>query len=146
MNINSLKEIIQNITLIYENLNQLADSKTTALKENDIKTLDSMMQQEEVYNKKIIQLLQARDEFFSKYGNVSEAESKEIEQVSQRLMDASTEFSKKNEINQTLVKQSLYYINMNINMLTPQNQSDTYSPKNKKSSGKPNRVFMDSKV
>ncbi|MCA1064587.1 flagellar protein FlgN (plasmid) [Rossellomorea sp. AcN35-11] len=146
MNINSLKEIIQNITVIYENLNQLADRKTKALKENEIKTLDSIMQQEEVYNKKILQLLQARDEFFSNYGQTSESDSKEIEQVSKRLMEASNEFSKKNEINQTLVKQSLYYINMNINMLTPQNQSDTYSPKNKKSSEKPNRVFMDSKV
>lgn len=142
----SLKEIIISICDIYENLNQLADKKTQILKDNDIKSLDSIMQKEEVYNKKIIKLLQERDEYFAQNYEISKSEKEEVEKVAERLKLVSDEFSNKNELNQSLVQQSLYYVNLNLNMLAPQNDSENYSPQNKKTSRKPNRVFMDSRV
>lgn len=146
MSVKTLSNIIENLCVIYEKLNSLADEKTRVLKENDISKLNSIMQQEEVCNKKIMQLLEERDNFFENNNPLGVSEKQEIEKTFGKLKVISDEFAKKNEINQSLVYESLHYVNMNINMLAPTEDSDTYSPKNKKQLRKPNRVFIDSRV
>ncbi|GGH76700.1 flagellar biosynthesis/type III secretory pathway chaperone [Pullulanibacillus pueri] len=151
--INKMIDVLQEMVKIHQAFNRLALVKTEALKTGDIKTLGQTIHQEEPLTQRLSQLETERQKLITEnYGDGQEAVQlseviatvpDELKPVLQGLQEELARevlsLKQRNELNQQLIKQSLDWVQLNINLLDPGARSTTYSRPNA-TAPQPNRV------
>ncbi|MBP2636916.1 MAG: FlgN protein [Firmicutes bacterium] len=156
--------VILNQTLqIYQALLQISRQKRETLIAADPQTLDQLTKQEEMLiieagklekqRQPIMQELAAalgitlNDVTLSTLVQYADDETAaELEEISEEFLDITAELTQLNELNEKLIKQSLEYINYNINVLSQTAAESTYAPQGQDGPGKIGRFILDKKV
>lgn len=138
-----LIDVLEKLLQVQKEMNRLAADKTDVLKKNDIKGLEAIMKQEDAYVAKLRQLEEKREmetrSILKDKGIVpedvtltkiihmmSEDEREPIEQLQHELQMEIETLRSQNELNQDLIRQSLHFINLSIDMVAPPEPDVTY--------------------
>lgn len=149
---------------IQQRLNDLAKEKTELLKQNEVQKLEKLLKAEEAE----VYLLEeaerkrqtAVSNFMQKQGIENEettmsalsryltGEDKELfEKLHVKLMEEVVELRERNELNEQLTKQSLYFVNAQLAFLSPESTTNvTYQRPNNKTEGQSRQSIFDSKA
>ena len=140
-----LKEILNEELQIYKELSQITYEKAQTIIDNDTEFLDKTTRREEELILGITQWEKKREELLNSWGldkntplsqiisNIPAEDKKELEEIKER-----------NELNNVLIRDSLEYLNFNINLLTNAKDPGTYRKGNKSSNI--NQSIFDRKV
>lgn len=162
MSANLIQSLAQ-LLKIQQSLNKIASEKTELLKRNEIQELEKLLQKEEqqVYllekadearHEAVLQFMQAKgveseDAIVSSlYPLLSEEDQALVEKLQMKLMEELIELKERNELNEELTKQSLYYVNASLTMFNPESASVTYKRPNHKMQENERQSIFDSKA
>ncbi|NMO96613.1 flagellar protein FlgN [Paenibacillus lemnae] len=154
MAVDQLIKVLEQLNTVYSNMLTLADSKTNAIKENQVDTVVQIMNQESKSVKLVEQLEHKRAEvtqlFLHSRGIKSQLELNVTElsklvfdlEERERLLNIQSTLSgtllrlkEKNDLNQQLIKQSLDFIDLSLDLLTGKPSQDiTYQHPGERSS------------
>jgi len=135
--VSKIEEMIE----IHSKLNQLALDKTQAIINGDMKTLDSIVNQEEAITAHLSQLENERIKLVQAYTEENGGETtfaalieRAPEEVKDRLSDLHGQLAEQvfnlknqNDLNHDLIKQSLEWVHVNLKLLNPQPAIGNYS-------------------
>jgi flagellar biosynthesis/type III secretory pathway chaperone len=140
-------------------LYQLAQTKTEALKTEDLTVLQQTLKQEQIYIQAIKQVENERIGLASAYLNreddltlsacMEKAEGADKEKFSdlfQSLTDVMEKLKNANKLNQQLTIQALQFVSLSMDMLMPKEQSPAYKPPGGTASEPKRRSLFDSKA
>lgn len=160
--IKDLKEILLQELNLYKSMLELSIDKTKIIISGQVRELDKITQKEQALILKAGKLENVREDILSKIQeklelkkiqNVSklvdylnEEQKKEIEDIKQQLIDVLNSLKERNTLNSTLIKDSLEYINLNVNLLTNAVSGSTYSDKVNKDDVVQSKSIFDTKV
>ncbi len=162
----SAQEILtamEKLVQVHEILNELASEKTEAIKKGDISHLQSLLQKEVVQVKLLQQLEQERVRYVRSYqrekgfvtenGTLTELlsyvtaeEKNSLESFQQKLIEVIESLKEKNELNQKLIRDSLRFVNLSLDMIKPQAETGNYGRNNKEDDEPEGRSLFDSKA
>lgn len=153
---------IEEMIDIHGTLNELARKKTQAIIQGDMKTLDHIVNQEEAATQKLAQLEDERvrlvQDFTKDTGRgttftalieqAPESEREKLQHLQARLAENVFDLKHQNDLNQDLLKQSLEWVRVNVNLFNPKPQNPNYTnPKaQQKSPGEPLASRFDSRA
>lgn len=138
-----LIETLEKLLILHKSLHQLAKQKTEVLKTGDTDALHNLLKEEKKHILAIQKFETERQkvskEFLEKIGGgdiqsltisscieVAEASEKEkLIELSSDLQAQLKDLKERNELNQLLLKQSLQFVNMSLDLLMP--EIDTYN-------------------
>lgn len=140
-----LIEIIKELLSVHKDLNHLAEKKTNHLKNVDVESLQSLLNEEKTAVSKLEQLENKRmrdvQQFLSEKGapaidlTVTELlkymdsqDQLEMLQLQHSLLKEMTTLRHRNALNQELIKQSLQFINVSLNLFDPREETANYGP------------------
>lgn len=69
-----------------------------------------------------------------------------LNEIFQAFTEITGELNNLNELNEKLIRQSLEFVNYNINILSQSKADTTYAPQGQDSTGKPGRTILDAKA
>ncbi|WP_427338121.1 flagellar protein FlgN [Caloranaerobacter sp. DY30410] len=160
--VNDLKEILIEELNLYKHMLELSINKTEIITSGQVRELDKITQKEQALILKAGRLEDIRENIISKIQNelklneiknisrlvdyLSEEQKKEIEDIKQQLIDVLNRLKERNSLNSTLIKDSLEYINLNVNLLTNALSSNIYSDKVNKDDVLQSKNIFDAKV
>ncbi|WP_052045274.1 flagellar protein FlgN [Caloranaerobacter azorensis] len=160
--INDLKDILIEELNLYKHMLELSISKTDIITSGQVRELDKITQKEQALILKAGKLEDIRESIISKIQDelnlkevknisklvdyLSEEQKKEIEDVKQQLIDVLNRLKERNSLNSTLIKDSLEYINLNVNLLANVLSSNIYSDKVSKDDVVQSKNIFDAKV
>ncbi|WP_335871560.1 flagellar protein FlgN [Bacillus sp. 2205SS5-2] len=75
-----------------------------------------------------------------------EYETEQLQKAQNQLLRQIVELQERNELNQKLIYQSLQFVNLNLSMMQPENQTATYSRPNQPKPKAPSRSMFDSQA
>lgn len=146
--IDILNKVLVEEIVVYKELLEVIDKKTDILVKGDIKELDELTTKEhdiinrlgkfENLREKVIFNIQHRmgiknDLDVTKLLEMlGEEEGKELSSLRDELLDVLSQIKDKNQLNSSLIQDSLEYINLNINLMTQNNTELTYGNNKKK--------------
>lgn len=151
-----LKEILNEELQIYKELSQITYEKTQTIIDNDTEFLDKITRREEELILEITQWEKKREELLNSWGldkntplnqiisNIPAEDKKELEEIKEELFKILKEIKERNELNNVLIRDSLEYIDFNINLLSNAKDPGTYGKGNKNSNV--NQSIFDKKV
>lgn len=161
----SAEALIANLTKLYqlhENLLKLAVRKTDVLKKGDVDSLQDIMRDEQKFTTAITMMEQERQtaarSFLKQNGNGQitisdciEAAAPEaaetLRAIQEQMVTVIDKLQEQNELNKQLIYQSLQFVNMNLDLLQPDNETATYGrPDHNRNQMKPGKSFFDSKA
>ena len=137
-------DVLDKLIKLHKNLNQLAAEKMEAVKEPDLKRLGILLTSEKAHLKAIEQLEEERRDHvrsFLKQNGVAMDHEPTFEDClayaneteKEILMDRRTnlkmeieQLKQANSLNQQLIYQSLQFVNMNLSLLLPEEDTYTY--------------------
>lgn len=142
----SAEKVITNMkTLVgvHETLNEQAKEKTEHLVNGDMKALEGLMKKEEAATTKLEELERLRsqlvNDFLAEKGIVAEEptmtdllkfvddeEKEQLMKVQKHLLEEIMDLKQQNSLNQELIKQSLQYVNVSLNLLDPKDELPNY--------------------
>lgn len=159
-----LEETLTQLLDIQKRLNELAREKTEVIKQNDVEKLEELLKAEET----TVQLLekvedkrQAVVSAFLKEHRIEDAEptmstlanylpaeqKQRFEELHEALLEEIVELKERNELNDLLTKQSLYFINASLELVSPESEKMNYqNPKSKQTPPPSRQSFFDSKA
>lgn len=157
---------MQALVEVHETLNELAKEKTKHLVNGDMKALEGLMKREEAAAAKLEELERQRsqwvDQLLAEKGIVAEEptmtdllkfvdeeEKLKLMNVQQSLLEEIAALKQQNSLNQELIKQSLQYVNVSLNLLDPRTESPNYKrpvQNSKKQELQNGRSLFDSKA
>lgn len=70
----------------------------------------------------------------------------ELQKISQQFSGLTGELTQLNALNEKLIRQSLEFVNYNINVLSQATAESTYAPKGQPEANRPGRSLLDTKV
>jgi flagellar biosynthesis/type III secretory pathway chaperone len=155
MNVTAFIDVLESLNSVYTDMLELAESKRQAIIDNDVDGIVQLMTRESKGVKTIEQLETKRKEivnsFLQSRGIKSQLELTMTElarlvfdqdekasliQIQTRLSHTLSQLKDKNNLNQQLMKQSLDFIDLSLDLLTGKPAQDvTYQPPSKRSSG-----------
>lgn len=152
MAIQGLISVLERLLEVQRAMNTLATEKTEVLKKNDIKGLEAIMKQEDAYVAQLEQLetqrvdetkgllkakgIMPEDVTLSAIVHmVAENEREQIETLQEQLQKEMDQLQSQNELNQDLIRQSLHFINLSIDMVAPPEPDVTYQKPSGQDSG-----------
>lgn len=137
----NLLNILDEELNLYKTILELSNTKTTLLKENKVKELESTTKEEESLVAKVIEKeklrMQEVKDICKKYGRPEKSikieelcefiddSKEELMKYKNEIVEILEELKKVNQINSVLINSSLDYVNFAVNMLTETN-SNTY--------------------
>ncbi|MEC1770240.1 flagellar protein FlgN [Schinkia azotoformans] len=143
MSAEPLIQTLGKMLLLHKSLNQLAKQKTDIIKAGDTDALNDLLKEE----KKHIQAIQrfeadrqkASEEFLAKFEQSDKSittlteyidfanpmEKQKLNQLKSELQTQIKALKDQNELNQQLIKQSLQFVNLSLDLLMP--EIDTYN-------------------
>lgn len=143
MSAEPLIQTLEKMLLLHKSVNQLAKQKTEMLKTGDTDALNNLLKEE----RKHIQAIQkfesdrqkASEEFLAKFEQVDKnnltisecinfanpTEKQKLNQLKSELQTQIKALKGQNELNQQLIKQSLQFVNLSLDLLMP--EIDTYN-------------------
>lgn len=147
---NQLIPVLESMVAEQENLFEISKEKTEIIKEGDIKGLDRVLVQEEALAGRIGQLEERRLRLVSELLNLPAEEAtfsrlieeapeefqQPLEKLQLDLVNLVFNLKYQNDLNQSLIQQSLDWVYLNMSLLKPQQKSVTYSNKAKSDSSK----------
>lgn len=150
-----LMRILEEQLDILANLDRAAVEKTELIIDNDVDRLNEMITKEEKLIDKIASLELEREHLLDSWGItkgmplstiISEmpGEKKDIEILGEKLSNILISIDEKNKTNNFLIKDSLEWIEFNLNLMTNATTPYIYGNENKKTSSKNN--FFDRQV
>ncbi len=151
MSAQTIITVLEKLIKLHKSLNQLAEKKTTIIKEGNTDALTALLVDEQKHVKAITQIEKEREQavlaFMSgKKATIDEvievANSNEADTLRRLKAELLTEVMKlkeQNELNQQLLITSLQFVNLSLDLLRPQDRNYNYDktnqepPKNMKS-------------
>jgi flagellar biosynthesis/type III secretory pathway chaperone len=137
-----LIQLLDTLLKLHKSLNELADEKTEVIKKNDVEKLNQLILIENKHIKEIQKVERERVEYMSTLFPkqplislnecISQFSELDQEKIQARQKDLSVEINKlktANNLNQSLLEQSLSYINLNLDLIYPQ-VVNTYGKEN----------------
>jgi len=153
---------IEEMIDIHGMLNELARKKTQAIIQGDMKTLDQIVNQEEAATQRLAQLederMQLVQDFTKDTGgsgtftalieHAPESEREKLQHLQARLAENVFDLKHQNDLNQDLLKQSIEWVRVNLNLFNPKPQNPNYTnPRaQQKSPGEPRATRFDSRA
>lgn len=141
--IKKLKTILKDELNIYNIIKELSDKKKDIIISRKVSELDKITQIEQELILKLGQLEKLREKTINEIlkelkinsditissilENINSKEKKELESIKNNLLSTLNEIKKKNELNNMLIRDSLEYINFNLNLITNTSNDVTYS-------------------
>ena len=162
MSITAINESLQALTRIHEELLEVSKRKTDIIKEGSIEKLQAILAEERKYIKVLEQAEQKRQKEVEKWYTDQQLPLEEmtitnmlhmltdkqdqqvLENVTIQLTEAITELKQQEQLNQTLIQQSMQFVQLSLDMLSPTIQNMNYG-KSKDREGAKRSVF-DSKA
>lgn len=158
-------QLLNDLTILYKNLNEMAKEKTEIVKNNDIEVLQKLIK---VENKHIRDIRKLEGNLFKEaeaflQGKGVSAEKATISMVIEKaeedekailiqgkntLENELYELKKQNDLNQQLLEQSLQFVEMSLDLLMPDIDAYNYDPSDitEQERERPNLSIFDSKV
>lgn len=164
MSAQSIIQTLQQLINLHRELNKMAQEKTEAIKAEELKSLSSLLVQERKLVVAIEQLENVRQSdvhaFLREKGvqdgtallseciqYASENERTELTRLGAELREEIISLKERNELNQQLIYQSLQFVNLNLNLMLPENESYTYDrPQDPEGERQPSKSLFDSKA
>lgn len=160
--VDKFKNILREECRLYKDILEITTKKTETIKTNEIKELDKITRIEQTFIKKIGKLEEEREETVKNIRKefnidenadmsqiierIGEEHKKEIETITSELMDILQKIKEKNDLNGMLIKDSLEFINLNVNLLTNATTQNTYGGKNTTGNMTQNRSMFEVKI
>jgi flagellar biosynthesis/type III secretory pathway chaperone len=151
-----LKKILNGELQIYKELSQITYEKTQPIIDNDTEFLDKTTMREEELILGITQWEKKREDLLNSWGlgkntsmsqiisNITVEDKKELEDIKEELSKILEEIKERNELNNVLIRDSLEYLDFNINLLANVKDPGTYIKGSKSSNV--NQSIFDRKV
>ena len=151
-----LKKILNGELQIYKELSQITYEKTQPIIDNDTEFLDKTTMREEELILGITQWEKKREELLNSWGldkntsmsqiisNITVEDKKDLEEIKEELSKILEEIKERNELNNVLIRDSLEYLDFNINLLANVKDPGTYIKGSKSSNV--NQSIFDRKV
>ena len=144
--VEQLKEALRQEQNLYQALLELADQKTMMVVRNKVQELEKLTLKEQQFIREMGRFEQIRQSLlghFAKEKELTEVpenlsallsflpkeEAEEIETLRESLIAIIHEISEKNRLNETLIQQSLDFIQINLEALTQQENGNPYGNK-----------------
>ncbi|CAG9621432.1 flagellar protein FlgN [Sutcliffiella rhizosphaerae] len=154
MSTSTLITVLEKMSTLHAYLYELTVRKEEVVKGNKVDELQQITREEQQYTRAIVQLEKQREQLsgnktISEVAEVSSPEEKTVLlNLKEKLLDTIEKIKVQNELNQSLLQQSLQFVTMTMNTLNPQPTAVNYEkPANsKKSPSAPGRSLFDSKA
>lgn len=144
--VEQLKEALRQEQHLYQALLELADQKTMMVVRNKVRDLEQLTLKEQQFIREMGRFEQIRQSLLGHFAQekeltevpqnlsalltfLSEKDAEEIENLRQELTATIHEISEKNRLNETLIQQSLDFIQINLETLTQQESGNPYGNK-----------------
>ncbi|MFD1736801.1 flagellar protein FlgN [Bacillus salitolerans] len=162
MDAENLMNTLTKLLRLHQSLLQVSEKKSEIVKQNDIDALSLIMKDENKHVLAINQLEEERKLLVAKVMSghpfdqesptlsdcikiVNEEQGEKLAELQQELLEVLGRLQEVNKLNQQLVHQSLQFVNLNIDMLRPQQVEYNYG--NQKSTTTPkSQTYFDSKA
>ncbi|MDQ0177088.1 flagellar protein FlgN [Bacillus chungangensis] len=159
MSAEALITALKKLRSLHESLYQLALKKTDLLVNNEMEALQQIVADEQQHIKAIDILekerQQAAKDFLGREENITISDcidaappemAASLSELKESIVDTVTQLQKKNELNQSLVFQSLQLVNFSLDLLRPQEQKATYGRPDQQQRKSSLRGLFDSKA
>lgn len=122
----------------HQQLLQVAKQKQVALKEQDVHSLATILREEQKHvtaiqiietrrQKLVEQVTGMNQPSFEQLLSIIKDDQRQVEAVYEQLHDVIMKLKEQNELNQQLLKMSLQFIHLNLDLLSPEQTIDNYS-------------------
>ncbi|WP_110928434.1 flagellar protein FlgN [Bacillus massiliglaciei] len=162
MSTQHIADILKKMIMLHSSLNALAEKKTGMIKEGKTDALTALLMNEQKHIKAISQTETERESAVKAFLRdkgihrtafvlddvIDAAEQEEaalLTGLKTELLGEMMKLKEQNDLNQQLIYQSLQFVNLNLDLLQPQRQTDTYDHKMQSSKGN-GRSMFDSKA
>ncbi|MBO0992241.1 flagellar protein FlgN [Bacillus sp. SD088] len=160
MSSQTLIESMENLLALHRQLLTLTIEKTEVLQKNDIEALSQMLREEQ----KILTAIQVADQKREKASllitnqkettvseilkELDDADQEKLSELQSTLIDVLGELQNVNSLNQQLLQYSLQFLNMNLDMLAPEQEVPNYTKEQGKANpySESNRSMFDSQA
>ena len=164
MSIDHITVVLERLVQVHQSLLQLSLTKTELLKKGAIEEVQRILKNEQKHIQAIDKLekdrLKAVDQWAAKFGltddqkNVTtllekvenDRERDQLEQVSTELAKVLVELKAQENLNQELTEQSLQFVQMNLDLLSPTIEQVNYGNKRNQDDPQSKRSTFDSKA
>ena len=159
MSAQSLILKLEKLLGLNRHLYQLAQTKTEALKTENLTVLQQTLKQEQIYVHAIKQVENERIDLASAYLNREDdltlsaciekaagADKEKFSELFQSLTEVMEKLKHANKLNQQLTIQALQFVPLSMDMLMPKEQSPAYKPPGGTASAPKRRSLFDSKA
>ncbi|MUK90805.1 flagellar protein FlgN [Ornithinibacillus sp. L9] len=162
MSVELVKELLQNLVRIHEDLLQTSEQKTEVIKEGSVEKLQAVL----IKERKHIQVLdkteekrkQVVEQWFATKGLSNEdttitkmlelindeREQKEVEEVTVALTEIMLKLKQQEQLNMALIQQSMQFVQLSLDLMSPSLKNMNYG--NEKEKSTVNRSMFDSKA
>ncbi|MBS4538149.1 flagellar protein FlgN [Clostridium sp. D2Q-11] len=144
-----LNKVLSEEIIVYKELLEVIEKKTDILVKGDIKELDKITSEEHNIINKLGKFENLREKVIFNIGHrrgiketldvtslleiVNEDEREEISRLKDDIVEVLSNIKDRNDLNSSLIKDSLDYISLNLNLLTQNDTELTYGSDKKKS-------------
>lgn len=122
----------------HQQLLQVAKQKQVALKEQDVHSLATILREEQKHvtaiqiietrrQKLVEQVTGMKQPSFEQLLSMLKEDRQQVKAVYEQLTDVIMKLKEQNELNQQLLKMSLQFIHLNLDLLSPEQTIDNYS-------------------
>ncbi|WP_026672376.1 flagellar protein FlgN [Alkalihalobacterium bogoriense] len=165
MSTKNIAEVLQELLSVHQAFRKLAKEKAEVLKKGDMPALDQLIKKEAVVIQQLKKLEQDRlfvvEQYLHSKGLVTEGvtmaqliqmtspeEQEVLEKLQQELLEEIEGLKAENELNQQLIQDSLRFVNLSLDMLSPQQDEDVNykRPKSNQYEGGASRSIFDSRA
>lgn len=159
MSAEALITALKKLQSLHESLYQLALKKTDILKKNDLDALQQLLKEEQqhIHAINVIEKerQQAAQHFLGRETGVTISDcidaaepdmATSLSHLKESIVAAVAQLQEQNELNQTLVFQSLQYINLSLDLLRPSDDKATYSKPDQQPKKATVKGLFDSKI
>lgn len=164
MPVQSLIDTLEQLIDLHQELTSLAQQKTDVIKTEDMKQLGSILVQEKKLVDEIEKLERVRQNdvhtfleekgiangagLLSEYIQYASTEEQAVlTNLGAKLREVIASLKEQNELNQQLIYQSLQFVNLNLNLMLPEQDSYTYErPQDPENGRKQSQSLFDSKA
>lgn len=164
VSIEPLLETLTKLVKLHKSLNEIAKQKTETLKQGDMDELQKTIKEEQLHLKaiKLLDVTRQRNlkSFLEGIGNsdgnltlsacidlVNPEKKLKLIDVREQLVEQIDKLKERNKLNQSLIEQSLDFVNMSLDLLTPDPDSYNYGNSDDSTDYEPiKRSMFDSKA
>ncbi|WP_019153845.1 flagellar protein FlgN [Robertmurraya massiliosenegalensis] len=141
MSAERLFKLMEQLLKLHKSLLGIAVKKTDIIKKSDIEPLELVLKEEQKHIAAIRKIEEEREKSTSAlFPNLDSptikdcievmdgTEKQRLTEVANNLNNVLKELKEQNHLNQQLIQQSLHFVNVTLNLFTPQPESINYSP------------------